>query len=87
MARREKKKKKKKNSGATPKKRGQREPKSLGVLSVKRGRGRAVGDTRAKNRSHNAFKKLAKASSDAANPRPSYLPTEPIKIKSKLMKD
>jgi hypothetical protein len=48
---------------------------------------RAVGDTRAKNRSHNAFKKPSKGSSETPVPRPSYLPTGPIKIKSKLIKD
>jgi hypothetical protein len=80
-------KRRKKNKGATPKKRGQREPKSLGVLTINAGRGRAVGDTRAKNRSHKAFRKSSKSSSETPVPRPSYLPTGPIKIKGKLVKD
>ena len=78
-------KRKKTNKANAPKKRRQREPKDVGVLTVKRGRGRGVGDTRAVNRSHTVFKKSRKAGT--AVPRPSYLSTEPIQIKSKLIKD
>jgi hypothetical protein len=77
---------KKKGKSGTPKKRGEREAKAVRVLTIKRGRGRAVGDSRSSSRSGTAFKKSRKgSSSDEAVPRPSYLPTG--EIKSKLMKD
>lgn len=76
----------KKSKPGMPKKRGLREPKKLGLVTVTSGRGRSVGDSQSGHRSHRAFKKSAKAALPA-DPRPSYLPTEPIRIQSKLMDD
>jgi hypothetical protein len=77
--------KRRKKKAGLPKKRGRREPKSLGVLTVKRGRGRRVGDSRASSRSHNVFK--TPKATGSAEKRPSLLPDGPIKIKSKLIAD
>jgi hypothetical protein len=64
----------------TPKKRGIREPQSVGVIALKSGGRKRVGHTTSVHRSHRAFKKKPKKPAPNPERRPTFLPTGPIEI-------